>query len=398
MRRQKVRIMEFAQRMQRLESAIFSQQEVLKRELISKGVEVFNFSVGTPDLPPPDHVMQVLSQECLKQENYKYAIKDSEELTTAVQGWYKRRFDVDLEKDEILGVTGSQDALAHAAFGLVNPGDTVLIQDPYYPIFFVGPFLSEAKIETMPLLEENKFLIDFNKIKPSVAHQTKLMIVSYPNNPVTALAPFEFYEELVWFAKKYDIMVIHDNAYCELVYDGKRAGSFLNVPGAKDIGIELNSLSKSYNMPGCRISFALGNKDIINKIATIKSHIDYGIFIPVQKAAIAAITGSDNCIRHTVETYEKRRNTLVEGFTAIGWPMQKPEATMFVWAKIPVGFTSSEQFVFEMIKETGVFTVPGACFGKMGEGYVRFALVDTEEKIRRAIEKVNHWLITRKKS
>ncbi len=384
--------MEFAQRMQKLESAIFSQQELLKRELLAKGVEVFNFSVGTPDLPPPDHVMKVLSEACTKPENYKYAIKDSEELINAVQVWYKRRFNVVLASDEILGLTGSQDALAHTAFGIVNPGDCVLIQDPYYPIFFVGPFLSGAQIETMPMLEENNYLIDFKQISPDIASKTKLMIVSYPNNPVTALAPYGFYEELVAFAKKYDIMVIHDNAYCELVYDGKTAGSFLSVPGAKDVGIELNSLSKSYNMPGCRISFALGNKEIIKRIATLKSHIDYGIFIPIQKAAIAAISGPDTCIQNTVAVYEQRRNVLVEGFTAIGWPMEKPEATMFVWAKIPEGFKSSEKFVYEMIQETGVFTVPGSCFGKMGEGYVRFALVDTEEKIKKAIQKVGYWL------
>ncbi|PKM95771.1 MAG: LL-diaminopimelate aminotransferase [Firmicutes bacterium HGW-Firmicutes-1] len=387
--------MVFAQKMQQLESAVFTQQEALKRDLLSKGIEIFNFSVGTPDLPPPDHVMKVLSEESAKACNYKYAIKDSEELVDAVIGWYRKRFNVSLERDEILGLNGSQDALAHTALGLINPGEVVLIQDPHYPIFFVGPHLSGADIVTMPMLEENNYLIDFNQISNTVAHDAKMMVISYPNNPVTALAPYEFYEELVWFAKKYEIKVIHDNAYCELVYDGKKAGSFLNVPGAKDIGIELNSLSKSYNMPGCRISFALGNREIIKKLATIKSHIDYGIFIPIQKAAIAAITGPDDCIMNTVRTYEKRRDTLVNGFTEIGWPMLKPEATMFVWSKIPDGFLNSEQFVHEMIKQTGVFTVPGSAFGKMGEGYVRFALVDTEEKIKRAIQKVGAWLESR---
>ncbi|PKM50080.1 MAG: LL-diaminopimelate aminotransferase [Firmicutes bacterium HGW-Firmicutes-7] len=388
--------MVFAQRMEQLASAVFSQQEILKRELVSKGIEIFNFSVGTPDLPPPDHVMKVLSEESAKACNYKYAIKDSEELVDAVVLWYMKRFNVKLERDEVLGLNGSQDALAHTAFGLVNPSDTVLIQDPYYPIFFIGPHLSGASITLMPMLEENNYLIDFKKINSTVAHKAKMMIVSYPNNPVTALAPYEFYEELVWFAKKYDIKVLHDNAYCELVYDNKKAGSFLEVPGAKDIGIELNSLSKSYNMPGCRISFALGNREIIKQLSAIKSHIDYGIFIPIQKAAIAAITGPNDCILNTVRTYEKRRDTLVDGFTAIGWQMKRPEATMFVWAKIPSGFTSSEQFVYEMIKETGVFTVPGTAFGKMGEGYVRFALVDTEDKIKRAIQKVGAWLETKK--
>lgn len=385
----------FAKRMDQLQSAIFSQQEILKRELVSKGIEIFNFSVGTPDMPPPDYVMKTLSEESAKAINYKYAIKDSEALTQAVIGWYKRRFNVELEKDEVLGLNGSQDALAHIALVLADYGETVLVQDPFYPIFFIGPYLSGAKIVKLPMLEENNFIIDLDKISASVAHEAKMMIVSYPNNPVTALAPYDFYEKLVWFAKKYDIKVIHDNAYCELVYDGKKAGSFLNVPGAKDIGIELNSLSKSYNMPGCRISFALGNRHILKALSTIKSHIDYGIFIPIQKAAIAAITGPDECIKETVRTYQRRRDVMVEGFTNIGWPMKKPEATMFVWSKIPEGFDNSVSFAFEMIKETGVFTVPGSSFGDMGEGYVRLALVDTEEKILRAIKKVDQWLKTR---
>ncbi len=384
--------MEFAERIKQLQSAVFSEQEVLKRELIQRGEEIFNFSVGTPDLPPPQHVMRVLSEEAAKPENYKYAIKDSEELIQAVILWYKNRFNVNLEKDEVLGLNGSQDALAHIALSTADIGDTVLIQDPFYPIFFVGPYLSGAKIEKMPMLIENDYLIDFSKIKPSVAHSAKLMVVSYPNNPVTKLAPFSFYEELVWFARKYDIKVVHDNAYCELVYDGKKAGSFLNVKGAKDIGIELNSLSKSYNIPGCRISFALGNKEMIKSLAVIKSHIDYGIFLPVQKAAIAAITGPSDCIIKTVETYQRRRDVLVEGFSEIGWKMDKPEATMFVWSKIPKQFKSSAEFSSQMIKNTGIFTVPGSSFGENGEGYVRFALVDTEEKIKRAITKADKWM------
>lgn len=375
-----------------LESAIFAKQEEMKRQMMAQGIEIFNFNVGTPDLPPPKRVIEAMSQEAGKPENYRYAIKDSEELVNAVIQWYQSRFWVQLEKDEVLGLHGSQDALAHIAFALVNPGEGVLIQDPYYPIFYVGPYLSGAKMISMPLLEKNDYLIDFKSISPADAHAAKLMVVSYPNNPVTKLAPQSFYEELVWFAKKYGIMVLHDNAYCELVYDGKKAGSFLEIKGAKDIGIELNSLSKSYNMPGCRISFALGNREIIKQLATVKSHIDYGVFIPIQKAAIAAITEPRETIAETVATYQRRRDVMTEGFSRIGWPMTKPEATMFVWAKIPTGFESSEQFVFEMIQKTGVFTVPGSCFGPMGEGYVRLALVEPEEKIQKAIALVGEWL------
>lgn len=387
--------MEFASRMEQLESAIFAELEAIKRERRAKNLPVYNFDVGTPDMAPPQHVMDVMSTECAKAENYRYAIKDSAELNGAVRSWYKKRFDVELSEEEVLGLNGSQDALAHIALALVNPGETVLVQNPYYPIFYIGPFLSGANMVTLPLKEENCFLVDFNAIDEDVARSAKLIIVSYPNNPVTTLAPMSFYEDLVAFAKKYDIMVLHDNAYCELVYDGKKAHSFLNVPGAKEIGIELNSLSKSYNMPGCRISFALGNKEIIKKISALKSHIDYGIFIPVQKAAIAAINGSDDCIRETVSIYEKRRNILVDGFTGIGWPMKRPDATMFVWAKIPGGFKSSEDFVLEMIEATGVFTVPGSCFGSMGEGYVRLALVEPAERIIQAVDRVGKWLAER---
>ncbi len=387
--------MEFASRMEQLESAIFAELEAIKRERRAKNLPVYSFDVGTPDMAPPQHVMDVMSTECAKAENYRYAIKDSAELNEAVRSWYKKRFDVELSEEEVLGLNGSQDALAHIALALVNPGETVLVQNPYYPIFYIGPSLSGADMVTLPLKEENCFLVDFSAIDEDVARSAKLIIVSYPNNPVTTLAPMSFYEDLVAFAKKYDIMVLHDNAYCELVYDGKKAHSFLNVPGAKEIGIELNSLSKSYNMPGCRISFALGNKEIIKKISALKSHIDYGIFIPVQKAAIAAINGSDDCIRETVSTYEKRRNILVDGFNGIGWPMKRPDATMFVWAKIPGGFKSSEDFVLEMIESTGVFTVPGSCFGSMGEGYVRLALVEPAERIIQAVDRVGKWLAER---
>ena len=324
-------------------------------------------------------------------ENYVYAIKDLPELIDAAIFWYQQRFDVTLRPNEILALQGSQDGLSHISLTLVDPGETVLVPDPGYPIFCVGPFLAGAELYKMPLLKEHNFLIDLEAIDPAAAHRAKLMFVSYPNNPVTAAAPLEFYEKLVWFAKKFNIVVIHDNAYCELVFDGRRGGSFLQVPGAKEVGLEFNSLSKTYNIPGCRIAFALGNADIIAQLRNLKSHLDYGIFLPIQKAAIAALTGPQNSIRDTVRTYQMRRDLLCEGLTNIGWPVAKCPATMFVWAPIPKSYSrahgsgASIQFTFDLLEQTGVMIVPGSSFGEQGEGYVRFALVQNEAKILKAI-------------
>lgn len=378
----------FSNRMNGLKSAIFSRLENKRSELLSQGREVFNFSVGTPDLAPAPHIIRALQEAAGQAENYKYALKDTDELLEAVIGWYDSRYGVQLDKSEVMSLMGSQDGLSHISLTLVDPGDTVMIQDPSYPIFSIGPALANASIYKMPLLKENKFLIDFDAIEPSVANAAKLMIVSYPNNPVTATAPDDFYERLVWFAKKHNIVVLHDNAYSELVFDGKRGGSFLSYPGAKDIGVEFNSLSKSYNMTGCRISFALGNSKVIEQLKVLKSHLDYGVFLPVQKAAIAAINGPQDNLGATLEAYQRRRNLMAEGFSKIGWRMDKPPATMFVWAPVPAGYSSSEEFTFELLEKTGVIVVPGSSFGERGEGYVRLALVQPEEEILKAVERV----------
>jgi LL-diaminopimelate aminotransferase len=381
--------MEFSKKMNGLTSAIFSQLDYKKRELIQTGKEVINFSIGTPDIAPGSHIVKAMIDASHNPENYKYAINDLPELICSVLRWYKDRFNVDLEADEVMSLMGSQEGLSHVALTIIDPGDTVLVPDPGYPIFNVGPYIASAKVCKMPLLKQNDFLIDFEAIDPTTAHDAKLMIVSYPNNPVTAVAPLEFYEKLVWFAKKYDIMVVHDNAYAELVFDGKRGESFLAVRGAKDIGVEFNSLSKSYNVTGARISFALGNKEIIRQLKTLKSHLDYGIFLPVQHMAIAALNGPQDCVRETMLTYQSRRDILIEGMGKIGWCIEKPPATMFVWAPIPKNYTSSLKFTFDLLEKTGVVVVPGSSFGELGEGYVRLALVQPQDKILRAIELIN---------
>lgn len=380
--------MHFSKRMDGLTSAIFSQLHIKKSELLKNNRQVIDFSIGTPDLPPAKHVIDVLSHECSKLENYKYAINDLPELTEAAIRWYERRYGVSLEKDEIVSMMGSQDGLSHIALTISDPGETVMVPDPCYPIFEVGPKLACANIYKMPLLRKNNFLIDFDSIDATIAHKAKLMIVSYPNNPVTATAPPEFYEKLIWYAKKYEIIVLHDNAYSELIFDGNIGTSFLSFKGAKDIGVEFNSLSKSHNMPGCRISFALGNKKIIGQLKTIKSHLDYGVFLPVQRAAIAALDGPQDCVEFTRRTYEERRNVLYKAFNDIGWKIDKTPATMFSWLPLPEGYSSSVDFTMELIDKTGVIVVPGSSFGDSGNGFVRLAMVEPEERIIMAANEI----------
>lgn len=376
---------QFSRRTDKLTSAIFAQLEQKKNELLARGRTVINFSVGTPDLPPPPHFIKTLQEEAGRPENYIYALKDIPELVTAAQEWYARRFGVSLEPAELTSMMGSQDGLAHIPLTLADPGDVVLVPDPGYPIFSMGPFLAGATLYPLPLLRENNFLVDFERIDPAVAHRAKLIVVSYPGNPVTVTAPPQFYEKLIWFAKKYNIAVVHDNAYAELVFDGKTGGSFLSFPGARDVGVEFNSLSKSYNIPGCRISFALGNRALIAQLRNLKSHLDYGIFVPLQKAAVAALNGPQDCVAATARTYQARRDLLLDGLAAIGWPIEKPPATMFVWAPLPAKYTSSVQFTMELLEKTGVIVVPGSSFGAGGEGYVRIALVQAAEQIEKAI-------------
>lgn len=380
--------MKFSKKMDKLSSAIFTELELKKAQLISEGKEVIDFSIGTPDIPPAPHIMEELIKYVARPEFYRYAINDTDELTEAVIGWYKSRYNVFLNEDEVISLLGSQSGFAQVSLALIDPGDIVLTPDPGYPIFKVGSMLASAEIHKMPLLKKNKYLIDFDAIDKDVAKKAKLIIVSYPNNPTSAAAPEEFYVKLVQFAKTYDIAVLHDNAYSELIFDGKSCGSFLSIPGAMDIGIEFNSLSKTYSIPGCRIAFAVGNKDIIKQLKTIKSHVDYGMFLPFQKAAIAALKGPQDYVAYVRSTYERRRNLLLEGLKASGWDIDKTDGTMFVWAPIPSGYKSSLEFTMDLLEKTGVIVVPGSSFGELGEGFVRIALVQNDEMILRAVENI----------
>jgi LL-diaminopimelate aminotransferase len=378
----------FASKMDQLQSGIFLELENKRKEMVRSGREVINLSVGTPDFAPPQHVMDALREAAADPENYKYSLADMPALTEAVIGWYRRRYGVPLEKDEVLSVFGSQEGLAHIPLCICDPGDTVLVPDPGYPIFSIGPFLSGAETVPMPLLAENGYLVDFEAIPPQVADRARLMVVSYPNNPVTAVADYAFYERLVAFAKKHDIIVVHDNAYSELVMDGEPSLSFLTVPGAKDVGVEFNSLSKSHNLTGCRISFALGSRKVIEKFRVLKSQIDYGMFLPIQYAAVAALTGPQDVVMQNRAGYRKRRDALCKGLRGIGWQVEDAPATMFVWAKLPGGYTHSFSFAMELLEKSGVLCVPGESFGRLGEGYVRFALVSPIPIMERAVANI----------
>lgn len=380
---------QFAKRMESFQPGIFNVLNDKKNEMVRKGRTVYNLSVGTPDFLPDENVMRVMQEACKNPDNYKYSLGNIPELVKAVQNWYKRRYAVELEPDEIMSVNGSQEGIAHVALPLCDPGDLVLCPNPGYPIFEIGPWLCGAEIAYYDLLEKNYYLPDLSAIPEEIAHRAKMMVVSYPANPVCVTAPRSFYEELVAFAQKYNIIILHDNAYSEIVYDGREGISFLSVPGAKEVGIEFNSLSKTYDLTGARISFVLGNREIISAFSKVRSQIDYGIFLPVQLAAVEALNGSQDGVAARREEYQRRRDALCGGFRSIGWNVPDSEGSMFVWAPIPDHYDNSVEFCMDLMEQSGLICTPGSAFGSLGEGHVRFALVQPVEKIREIVKAVD---------
>lgn len=378
----------FAERMSVFQAGIFNVLNDKKIEMEQKGHKVYNLSIGTPDFQPESHVMEALSKAAMDPEKYKYSLTECPELIEAVQNWYARRYGVSLDSDELMSIYGSQEGLTHIALTLCNPGDVVLVPNPGYPIFEMGPFLCGAKIEYYSLLPENDYLPDLDAIPAEVARAAKMMIVSYPANPVCVAAPRSFYEKLIDFARKNDIVLLHDNAYSEIIFDGREGLSFLSLPGAKEVGVEFNSLSKTYNLTGARISFVLGNRQIIQKFRTLRSQIDYGIFYPVQLAAVAALNGPQDGVLRQRKEYEARRDALCGGFRSIGWPVPDSQGSMFVWAPIPDGFDNSVDFCFKLLEETGLLCTPGSAFGSLGEGFVRFALTQPVSVLKEVVEAV----------
>ena len=385
--------MKFAKRMNNFGEGIFARLAAMKQQKLSAGEEIIDLSIGAPNIPPPAHVMKVLSEEALKPENYVYAITDTCELLNEAGDWYRRRYNVELDPEtEICSLWGSQEGLSHIALTLIDDGDLTLVPDPCYPIFADGAKLAGSEIYFMPQLKEHDYIIQLDKIPAEVAARAKFMVVSYPNNPTTAVAPADFYERLIYFAKRNNIVVLHDNAYSELIFDGSQGFSFLSFKGAKDVGVEFNSLSKTYGFAGARVGFCLGNREVVKRVKLLKSNIDYGLFLPIQKAAVAALQSPREVIDKTRAAYVERIDALIDGLNAVGWQIDKPKATMFVWAPVPEGFGSSEEFVKTLLERSNVLVTPGSAFGKSGEGFVRMALVQTAEVMRKVAAQVKFTL------
>lgn len=381
--------LEFADRMKDYEEGIFQVLNEKKDEAVKQGKKIYNLSVGTPDFKPAEHVMNAVIEAAKKPENYKYALIDIPELVEAVQSRYQSRYGVKLEKDELMSVYGSQEGIAHICLSICNPQDVVLVPNPGYPIFGIGPSLAGAEVVTYDLTEENHYLPDLEHMDEDLLARAKCMIVSYPLNPVCKTAPDEFYEKLIPWAIEHNIIIIHDNAYSDIVYDGRVGKSILRIPRAKEIAVEFYSLSKSYNYTGARVSFLVGNKEIVANFKKLRSQIDYGTFLPVQYGAVAALNGSDQMVKDQCVEYQRRRDALCGGLRRIGWQMEDSEGTMFAWAKIPDGYTDDVDFVMALLAKTGVLCTPGSSFGSLGKGHVRFALTLPVDVIEEAVEAID---------
>ncbi len=379
----------FAARMENFEEGIFQILDEKKKELINQGKTVYNLSVGTPDFKPAQHIMDAVSNAARKPENYKYALADLPELTESVVDRFKKRYQVELVADEIMSVYGSQEGITHIGLSLCDPGDVVLVPNPGYPIFTVGPSLAGADLITYDLLPENDYLPNLDYIDKEVLKKAKMIIVSYPMNPICKTAPKSFYEKLIPWAKENDIIVVHDNAYSDIIFDEREGISILSISGAKEVCVEFYSLSKSYNYTGARMGFLVGNKKIISNFKKLRSQIDYGTFLPVQYGAIAALSGPDDMIIEQCMEYQKRRDALCGGLRAIGWNIPDSEGTMFVWGAIPERYDKDDvAFVMELMEKSGVLCTPGSSFGSLGKGHVRFALTLPIDKIEEAVKAV----------
>ena len=380
--------LQVSERMKDFEEGIFQLLNEKKEEVEKMGKKVYNLSVGTPDFPTETHIMDAVIKAAEDPANYKYALKMLPELTESVIKRFQTRYHVILSGKEITDVYGSQEGIAHIGLSLCNPGDIVLVPDPGYPIFFIGPSLAMADVRTYELKPENNYLPDLKSIDEEILRKTRIMIVSYPLNPVCKIAPDSFYEELIPWAQKHNIIIIHDNAYSDIIYDGHVGKSILQFEGAKENCIEFYSLSKSYNYTGARVGFLVGNEYLVQNFKKLRSQIDYGTFLPVQYGAIAALNGPDDGIKERCAEYQKRRDALCKGLRKIGWNIPDSEGTMFAWGKIPEGYTDDVAFVMELLEKSGLLCTPGSSFGKLGKGHVRFALTLPVEEINEAVAAV----------
>ena len=377
--------MEFSKRMSLFGDEIFAALNEKKVALESQGKTIYNLSVGTPDFAPAPHIRQALLDAAADPENWKYSLRDLPEMLEAVCSYYKRRFGVEITPEQVASCNGSQEGCGHIGMALCDEGDTVLLPNPCYPVFIAGAKLAGAEPYYYPLVKEHGFLPYVAGIPEEVARRAKYMIVSLPANPVGSVGTPALYEELVAFAKKYDILLIHDNAYSDIIFDGAEGHSLFNTPGAMDVGVEFFSLSKSFDVTGARISFLVGRPDVVAAFRRLRGQIDFGMFLPIQKAAVAALTGPLDMVREQCGVYQQRRDALCGGLRAIGWDVPDSHGSMFVWAPIPAKYASSMDFCMDLVEKSGVLCTPGSSFGPAGEGYVRFALTMPAERIARAV-------------
>jgi len=386
--------MEEANRMKRLPLYLFTIIDNLKREARERGMDIIDLGMGNPDHPTPKHIVDELCKRAKCTENHRYSrsIDSVEcELRRAIAKWYKSRFDVVLDPDtEVLPLIGSKEGIAHISLAFLNNDDIALVPNPTYPVHFNGVLIAGGILHNLPISEETGFLPDIDSIPQKILDKSKMMFLSYPHNPTSAVAPKSFFRKVVSFAKKNRIMLMHDLAYSDITYDGYVAPSILQIPGSRKVAVEFHTLSKSYNMAGWRIGFAVGNANVLKVLAKTKGYMDFGLFKPIQYAAIKALTGPQSCVRKQVAIYKKRRDVMVDSLAEIGWNMRKPKATFYLWARIPDKYSAltSMEFVSLLIKEVGVVLAPGTGFGEYGEGFVRFALVEEEDRLREAAERI----------
>ncbi|OUO34123.1 aminotransferase class I/II-fold pyridoxal phosphate-dependent enzyme [Olsenella sp. An290] len=378
--------MEFSRRLDLFGSEVFASLNARRRELEAAGRRVFDLSVGTPDFEPPSHVIEALRASAADPANWRYSLHDKDELLDAVSSYYESRFGVSgITRDMVMSCRGTQEGLGHVVAALADPGDTGLVPDPCYPVFQNATLLAGARPAYYPLTAEHGFLPHLADIPAEVADAAKYLILSLPANPVGSVGTPEVYEEAIAFAREHDLVVIHDNAYSDIVFDGEPGGSFLAYPGAAEVGVEFLSLSKSFNVTGARLSFLVGRPDVVAAARKLRSQVDFGMFYPEQDAAIAALTGPRDSVERQRALYQERRDALCDGLEAIGWERPNAHGSMFVWARLPQGRTDSVSFSLELMERAGVIVTPGASFGPSGEGYVRMALVLPPDGLREAV-------------
>ncbi len=378
-----------AERLKKLPPYLFQEIDRLKAELLAQGVDVINLGVGDPDLPTPPHIIQKLKEAAEDPANHQYpSYSGMNRFRSSVAAWYKSRFNVELDAEsEVLTLIGSKEGIAHFPLAFIDPGDVALVPSPAYPVYDIATMFAGGQSYFMPLVKENDFLPDLERIPGEVARKAKVMFINYPNNPTGATAGREFFEKVIAFARENEIIVCHDAAYTEMGFHGYKPMSFLEVPGAREVGIEFHSLSKTYNMTGWRLGFAVGNAQIIEGLGQIKSNIDSGAFNAVQEAGIEALEGDQSCVAEMQKIYEERLDTLIAGLRKAGLNPTPPRATFYVWCPVPDGATSKE-FTARLLKEAGIVTTPGSGFGEPGEGYVRMALTVSKERIQEATERI----------